>query len=122
MSVNNKVIAGYSALTVFCMIFSAVYEFFSHSVYSPYMIGLFLVPLIFGVAPLLIMKKLNIGRGGHIVRTLHMWMVLTLTVGCCLSGVFQIYGTTSAYIGVYWIAGMVLLLATGIGFLRKGLN
>ena len=38
--------------------------------------------------------------------------IAALTLGSCLSGVLEIYGTTSIYVNVYWIAGVAL---AGIG-------
>lgn len=44
-------------LADFCMIFAAIYEYFSHQVYSSYMIGAFLFPVALGIVPDILRKK-----------------------------------------------------------------
>jgi len=105
---------------VFCGVFSAIYEYFSHSVYSGYMIGLFLFPLLLGALPALILN----GRGRPAVppacRSLWSSGVATLTAGSCMTGILEIYGTGSGYLIVYWIAGLALLAAgAALYFLRR---
>ncbi len=34
--------------------------------------------------------------------------IATLTVGCCLKGVFEIYGTASPFVIYYFIIGFIL--------------
>lgn len=93
------------------MAFSFVYELFSHEVYSSYMMGLFAVPLLLGVVPSIVLGRTNI-RVGWLARQLWASAVLTLTLGCCLLGVVEIYGTTSPYAPLYGIVGAVLALSS----------
>ena len=44
---------------VFCILFAAIYEAFSHQVYSLFMIGAFLFPVLLGIVPDLIRKKMG---------------------------------------------------------------
>jgi hypothetical protein len=104
----------YLAITLFCGLFSLIYEYFSHGVYSNYMIYLFLFPLIGGVLPFIavgIINKLNFPR--TLSLNLYNSGIASLTVGSCLQGVLEIYGTTSYYMPVYWVAGM-FFIASGI--------
>ena len=96
--------------TVFLALFGAVYEVYSHEVYSYYMIYAFAVPLLLGVLPcalLLIIKKYP-GRAA-----MNLWNsgIAALSVGSVFRGALEIYGTTNSLTVVYLIAGAVLLAA-----------
>ncbi len=96
--------------TVFIALFGAVYEVFSHEVYSYYMIYAFAVPLVLGVllySLLLILKKYP----GKAAMNLWNSGIAALSVGCVFRGVLEIYGTTNSLIVVYSIAGFVFLIA-----------
>ena len=126
---------------VLCALFGAVYEVFSHGVFSFYMIYAFAIPLCLGTFPLMIIL-LCAGRKTEkpeIIdfkeaetlyeedrywensclylfpgRTaLNAWFsgIAALTVGCLFQGVLEIYGTTNRLIVVYPVAGVVLLAA-----------
>jgi len=81
------------------------------------MVGLFLVPLLAGAVPALLLLS---RRAKIPARCRSLWGpgVATLTVGSCLRGVFDIYGTTAPLVGVYWLAGGALLLAAALSGLR----
>ena len=80
---------------LFCVLFGAVYELFSHGVYSYGMLYAFVFPLVLGVLPLLLLTMLRAP-------------IATLTVGSIVSGTLEIYGTTNPLTLVYWIAGGAL--------------
>lgn len=105
----------YVCIALFCGLFSAIYEHFSHQVYSNYMIYLFAYPLLLGALPsalIGLVKRLPLPSQ----HTADAWDcgITTLSVGSCVTGVFEIYGTTSSYTTAYWPVGLSLLLA---GFL-----
>ena len=52
-----SVVGAYLLSTVICALFGAVYELFSHEVYSYYMIYAFAFPLLLGAAPFFILLK-----------------------------------------------------------------
>lgn len=87
--------------------FGAVYERFSHEVYSYYMIYAFAIPLVMGALPYSIMalKQYQPDRS-----FLHLWnsSVITFTIGSIFKGVLDIYGTTNSLLTVYPIAGLTL--------------
>ena len=115
---------GNIAGTVFLALFGAVYELFSHEVYSYFMIYGFAVPLMLGVMPyalLLISRKVP-GRAA-----LNLWNsgIATLSVGCVFRGVLEIYGTTNSLSVIYPVSGLLLLTAgliTGIVGLKRKQN
>ena len=123
-SVDNRAndirgIKGYIAMSVFCIVFSTVYEYFSHGVYSPFMIGLCLFPLILGVVPMILRRRLGLKPGSLMNRTIRMWGIITLTVASCLTGVFAIYGTVSAFTIYFWIIGALLMITSIAAYLKE---
>ncbi len=100
---------------VFCALFGAVYEVFSHGVFSFYMIYAFAIPLCLGIY-----EEDRYWENSCLYlfpgRTaLNAWFsgIAALTAGCLFQGVLEIYGTTNRLIVVYPVAG-VLLLAAGL--------
>ena len=93
--------------TLFLVLFGAVYESFSHGVYSYFMLYAFAIPLVFGVtlyAVLLCARK-------HPNRVfLNLWnaAIATFSAGSVFQGVLEIYGTTNPLLIVYPIAGGIL--------------
>ena len=95
--------------TVFLVLFGAVYERFSHGVYSWFMLCAFAIPLLLGVIPytLLLIQSRDPGRAA-----VTAWSsgIAALSFGSVLQGVLEIYGTTNALIAVYPIMGGTLLI------------
>lgn len=100
----------YAATAMVCGGFSAIYERLSHGVYSTYMVFLFAVPLVMGAAQSL---ALALARSEPPAATRRLWAcaVLTLSLGFCVAGVLEIYGTTSELVMVYWVLAPVLAVA-----------
>ena len=100
-----------------CMAFAAVYECFSHQVYSPFMLLAFLFPLLMGVVPYAVLSGGAPSRSpGVMSRYLYNSGVAALTAASLFSGILEIYGTTSRLSGVFWAAG-TLLAVGGAGML-----
>jgi hypothetical protein len=90
-------------------LFSFIYEAFSHEVYSIFMIGLAFVPLVFGLLPFLALKLTQLPFPHRVALNTYNSGVAALTIGCCLRGIFDIYGSTCSLLIVYWIAGAALI-------------
>ncbi len=105
-----RIAGNYIATSLFCALFGAVYELFSHEVYSYSMIYAFAIPLAGGALPFLAIAMGHIRRfPGRISRSLYHAAITTFTIGSIMKGVLEIYGTTSALLPVYWIAGGLLI-------------
>ena len=105
-----RIAGNYIATSLFCALFGAVYELFSHEVYSYSMIYAFAIPLAGGALPFLAVAMGHIGRfPGRISRSLYHAAIMTFTIGSIMKGVLEIYGTTNALLPVYWIAGGLLI-------------
>lgn len=101
----------YLLISMFCALFGAIYELFSHDVYSFYMIYAFAFPLMGGTLPYLLRclcRKRLIFQGG--ISVFWHAAVATLTIGSIIQGVLEIYGTTNQFTIVYWYAAAILLL------------
>ena len=104
-----RIAGNYIAASLLCALFGAVYELFSHEVYSYSMIYAFVIPLAGGALPFLAVAMGHIGRfPGRISRSLYHAAITTFTIGSIMKGVLEIYGTTSALLPAYWIAGGLL--------------
>ncbi|MEA4973623.1 hypothetical protein SDC9_87682 [bioreactor metagenome] len=105
----------YLLVSLFCVIFGAVYEYFSHEVYSYYMLYAFAFPLAGGTLPL---YALALGKSKYLPERLAWNLynagIAAFTVGSIFKGVLDIYGTTNALVHVYWYLGTTLC---GTGFL-----
>lgn len=109
----------YLICTVLCAVVGAVYEKFSHEVYSYYMIYAFAIPLVLGAIPLF-----GIGLFGKNIPgkfSLNAWNsgIATLTVGSFFKGVLDIYGTTNRLIAVYPIVAVIFAMTGFITFLLE---
>lgn len=101
----------YLMATLFCIVFAAVYEYFSHQVYSDYMIFAFAFPMIGGALPFLLVALRGRNFPDDIAISLYNPGIASLTVGSIMHGVLDIYGTTNSLINVYWIVGTFLTVA-----------
>lgn len=103
--------------TLFCIIFSSIYELFSHGVISLYMCTSFIFPLILLIEDLIIIKKkINIKNTSH---NLFKSSIFTFTIYFIILGVLEIYGTTNKLVIIYPILGLSLLLISIIVNLKK---
>ena len=100
----------YLAAASFCAAFAAVYERFSHGVYSPFMVFAFLIPFIGGFIPYLLIGLLK----GRFPKKLSFYLynagIGFLTIGSLMQGALEIYGTTNSLMTIYPVAGGVLLV------------
>ncbi|HAM14352.1 MAG TPA: hypothetical protein DCP91_00505 [Eggerthellaceae bacterium] len=101
----------YLVCSLFCALFGAVYELFSHEVYSYYMIYAFAIPLTLGALPNLVIALRGKCAPGKLAANMWNSGVATLTVGCIMKGVLDIYGTTNQLALAYPIAAAALLVA-----------
>ncbi len=107
----------YLLISLAVLLFGAVYEFFSHGVYSGFMLYAFAIPLTGGTL-LCFVLDMSSARymPGRLVCNLYNSGIAALTVGCIFKGVLEIYGTTNRLIVVYWIAGFGLMGLAGAGY------
>ena len=110
LSASQKLILIDFGAALFCALFGAVYERFSHGVYSYAMIYAFAFPLVLGALPLYLIGALNAPYPGRLLRSVYHAGIATLTVGSIVTGILEIYGTTVSLTLAYWIVGSALVL------------
>ncbi|MBO5228836.1 MAG: hypothetical protein J6B39_07590 [Lachnospiraceae bacterium] len=114
---NIKTAFVYILVTIFCAVFGAVYEYFSHEVYSYFMLYAFIFPLVSAGAFLCMSLNLMKKSPGAGIRNLYHSGIATLTVGSIMRGVLDIYGTTNWLISIYWVVGTLLVVVSIICYL-----
>lgn len=79
----------YAGVTLFCAVFSIIYNIFAHGVHSPYMTWLFVWPLVLGVAVEIvagiIRQKTYAGRVADIAGTGSVYQVWMLYAGTMMA-------------------------------------
>lgn len=111
----------YVAVSLACILFAMIYEFFSHDVYSYFMIFSFIIPLFMGIiAPFIIYYVFRVKKlPEKIENNLYNSAIAAFTIGSIMEGVVQIYGTTNSKIYIYLIVGVALLLLSLILYLKR---
>ena len=95
-----------------CVIFTAVYEQFSHGAVSTHMRCMFLMPLVGCAIPALIGWLTPLHR--YVSRpAFNLWNsgLAVWAVGCLFRGIVNISGRFTDLDKIYWIAGWVFLAA-----------
>ena len=90
----------------------AVYGLFSHGVYSYYMTYAFMIPLLCGTLPHLVMA-MGSSEKTFYAKEAQLAFIATLTAGSLLKGVLDIYGTTNRLLIIYPVIA-VLIAAAGL--------
>ena len=102
--------------TLLCIIFSIIYELFSHGVISIFMCTSFIFPIILFIEDFIILKKkLRIINYPH---NLFKSSIFTFTIYFIILAVLEIYGTTNKLVIVYPILGLILLLLSIVLYLK----
>ena len=107
MSTSVKRAVRYALAAAVCAVFGLIYEHFSFGVWSHFMGFAFLIPLLLGALPALLMRK----ERSPVTAQLYGGFVLTLTLGSLVKGALDIYGTTNGKLIAYPILAGVMLLA-----------
>ena len=115
-----------ASLTVLCVVFTAIYEQFSHGAASPHMRAMFLMPLVGVLLPALIAFFTPLHRVvGRIPFNLWNSAMGTWVVGCLFRGIVNISGRHTSLDLPYRIAGWVfigLAIITEIVYVIKQKN
>jgi len=105
------------SFSIFLALFGAIYELFSHGVYSYFMIYAFAFPLVLGVAVYMFLSGSRHKLPGELSCTLYNAGIVCLAVGSIVRGILEIYGTTNHLSMFYWPAGAVLIIAGMIRYI-----
>ena len=113
---------GNTFAAAFTAVFGAVYEIFSHEVYSYFMIYAFAIPLIMGTIPYLLLGISNTEQPTRLTINTYNSAIAAFTVGCVFKGVLDIYGTTNKLIYIYPVLGGFLLIFSVVCFVISRKN
>lgn len=102
---KKKLLKTYGLLTLFCILFSVIYELFSHNVYSKYMIYAPLIPLIFGIIFFIFHKYFN--KKSY---AFYNSLCILLIIYSYIMGVLEIYGTTNKLVNGYIVLIIINIL------------
>ncbi|MCD8005397.1 MAG: hypothetical protein LUF29_00245 [Oscillospiraceae bacterium] len=100
----------YLGCSLFLALFGAVYEIFSHEVYSYYMIYAFAIPLAGGALPSFLFAYFGKHIPNRASHNLYNSGIAALSIGSVFTGVLKIYGTTNRLTAVYWVVGFGLII------------
>ena len=99
----------YLFLSVFVFVFAQIYEYFSHGVYSNYMLYAFLIPFLGLALPRFLLHSLKKTLPAN-SRFLWKCGIATLTVGSIYKGILEIYGTNGYFEFPYLLLGGILCI------------
>ena len=99
-----------ASLALLCMVFTAIYEHFSHGAASPHMRAMFLMPLVGVALPALICFLTPLHRFvGRLPFNLWNSGMATWVVGCLFRGIVNISGRHTSLDLPYLVAGWIFL-------------
>ena len=112
----------YLGISILVFIFGQIYEYFSHGVYSSYMMFAFLIPFIGLFIPSLLNNLILKRKITDNVTLPWKCGIATLTVGSIYKGVLEIYGTSGTFEQVYLIIGSLLCIIATIVLVTARVN
>ena len=101
-----------ASLALLCVVFTAIYESFSHGATSSHMRCMFLMPLVGCALPALLCLLTPLHR--FVCRpTFNLWNsgLAVWAVGCLFRGIVNISGRFTDLDRIYWILGWIFLAA-----------
>jgi hypothetical protein len=122
----KKTVLVYYVLAATAIAVNYIYAIFGHGVHAPAMTWMFLYPLIGGALVYFLIAKLipavsNV-TGYRLFYNLYNSGIATLTVASLLKGILDIAGTNSVYTGVFYVGGIILVVAGLVVFVFKPLK
>ena len=119
----RRTVITYLIVSVLCVVIDKIYALFGHGVYSASMSLMFLYPLLGGVLPFftvwLLLRQTEGMPYYRLIYNCYNSGLATLTIGSLLNGVFEIAGTSSPYMIVFYVCGWTMLAAGALGFLAS---
>ncbi len=110
----------YLGITVFVALFGAVYERFSHEVYSYCMLYAFAISLLLGVVVFFLLMKRGCAYPNAMTAACYHGGIAALSLGSVVTGILEIYGTDNPLTRFYWILGSILCVFGILSYLLLG--
>ena len=117
--IGRKNMFSYICISLFCILFTVIYEHFSYGEYSWYMRGMFVYPLLGGAGASLIFFKKNVN-----CWSVRLWnsAVAVLACGSLIHGIIAVSGRSSEYDWCYYAVGAVFAVSAVINYVRTKLQ
>ncbi|MCR5546005.1 MAG: hypothetical protein K6F30_05945 [Lachnospiraceae bacterium] len=115
----EKSMVGNFCFGLFLALFGAIYEVFSHQVYSYFMIYAFAIPMVFGTGGLYLVNRFAKKIPTGISLSAWNMAIATLSIGFVFKGVIDIYGSTNKLLIGYPIATVMLVVFSIISYIKQ---
>lgn len=123
MAVGLATGMGYILAGALCLLFSTIYNKFSHGVTSPYMTYLCLFPLLLGAVPSLIFLLFSfLPRPGFLSTNLYQTGLSAITLSSAMRGIFEIAGTGSILQTILMDLGLLFLQSSIVVYIFQAIN
>lgn len=101
------------AISVFCIVFTLIYERFSYGKYSLAMRAMFLIPLVMGVIPALwrLWQRKSYPEHRYAVYFWNTAIALFIN-GALMKGIIEISGRFTSYDKMYYIIGAICVICS----------
>ena len=113
----GRIALNYLIASTACAAVGLIYELFSHGVLSSYMVLGWVFPFVLGTIPNFLIRITGAKGPGSAAENIYACGVATLTAGCMLKGVLEIFGTTNSMLKVYPIVALALIAAGALLYL-----
>lgn len=110
---------GFAAASCITALFGALYELFSHGVYSYSMLYAFGYMLVGGVVPSLVMACLGRECRRGAAFELYVFALSCATVGSLVGGVFEIFGSSSRLLPLFYVLSALSAFASAVLWLIR---
>ena len=118
----QKELLTYFLAGALCLLFSTIYNKFSHGVTSPYMTYLCLFPLLLGAVPSLIFLLFSfLSRPGFLSTNLYQTGLSAVTLSSAMRGIFEIAGTGSILQTILMDLGLLFLLSSIVVYIFQAI-
>ena len=118
----QKELLTYFLAGALCLLFSTIYNKFSHGVTSPYMTYLCLFPLLLGAVPSLIFLLCSfLPRPGFLSTNLYQTGLSAVTLSSAMRGIFEIAGTGSILQTILMDLGLLFLLSSIVVYIFQAI-
>ncbi len=102
-------------ISLLLLIFTIIYEQFSHDVVSIHMRGLFLLPILSGIISYAFMKN----NYDKVLISITNMALVSIGLYLLLYGIFEIYGTMPYFVVYYLYLGGIILLIDLLYFIIR---
>jgi hypothetical protein len=118
----RKMMVGFLLLSALCLVFSTIYNRYSHGVTSSYMTFLCLFPLLLGAIPSFLLSIHGfLPLPFQLSMNLYNTGLAAVTLSSAMRGIFEIAGTGSVLQVILMIIGILFLIAGALVYIFQSI-